>query len=84
MAVENAQKLLAKLREDSALANRFRAAGTAGFEGLAREQGFTCTVGEMRSAITDAQASTELSDKELEGVAGAAAVVLLIQGVVVV
>lgn len=71
MSTQNATRLIEGLRQDQALAKRFKDAGEAGFEAMARQQGLECTVAEMREAIKAARASTELSEKDLEKVAGA-------------
>lgn len=82
MSVESAKKLVARVKDDEALARKFKAAGESGFEALATQQGLACTVGEMRAAIKEARATTQLSDKDLEKVAGAAGVAVFTVAVI--
>ena len=67
MSIENAKALIAKAREDKELAEKFRTAGVEGFEKVAEEAGMPCDAEHVEKAMV---ASGELSDEQLESVAG--------------
>lgn len=67
---ENAKKLVAKLKADPTLAKKFQEAGETGFEKLAAAQGLPCTAAEMKAAIGAARSNSQLSDQDLDKVAG--------------
>jgi len=77
MSIENAKGLLAKLKEDNALKHKVHDAGAAGFAAVAAEAGFDCTAEEMHAAIQESAGELELSEADLEKVAGAAAVAVV-------
>jgi len=72
VSIENAKQLIARLREDSALKHKLHDAGPAGFEAIATEVGLPCTADEMQQAIQESAGELELTDEDLEKVAGGA------------
>ena len=76
MSVENAKALLAKLKEDNALKHKLHDAGADGFEAVAAEAGFEVTAAEMHEVITASADELELTDADLEKVAGGAVVII--------
>lgn len=67
MSVENAKALIAKAKEDKALAEKLKAAGNDGFEATAAEAGHPCTIEHFTEAL---KSSGDLDEKDLDKVAG--------------
>lgn len=70
MSIENAEKLLAKLKTDKALAEKLKTATRAAFEKAAMEAGLACTSEDVKSVMDKMLKSGELSEEQLGNVAG--------------
>ena len=70
MSVENAEKLLAKLKTDKALAGKLQTATRTVFEKIAKEAGLACTSEDVKSAVDKLVKSGELSEEQLGNVSG--------------
>lgn len=70
MSKDSAAKLIENLRGNEGLKEKFRSAGPSGFQALAREEGCDCTVEEFQAAVKTAAKSIQLTDENLEKMAG--------------
>lgn len=84
MSVQEIQRLSEDLKTSSALQDAFRQAGTdpAAIARLAKERGYDITEADLKTAAK--QAKAEMSDEQLDDVAGGTAVVVLTGGAAVV
>ena len=70
MSLENAKKLVSALKDSEELKKKFQDAGEEGFESLAANEGYACTTEEMKDAIKEMASELELSDEDLDKIAG--------------
>jgi ribonuclease D len=76
MSAQNAKSLIAALKNNDALKAKFKNAGAAGFEALAAKEGSACTLAEFQAALKEAARTVQLSEADLDKVAGGAVVVV--------
>lgn len=67
MSLDHAKQMLTKLKKDKDLVEKVKAADNDGKKKIAKDMGLVFTADEMNQAI---KMDSELSDKELDAVAG--------------
>ncbi len=70
MSVENAERLLERMKSDDSLAKKIRATSLDAFEKTTQEEGLPCSMEEVQEALGNRMASEELSEIQLEHVSG--------------
>lgn len=70
MSIENAEKLLAKLKKDKALGEKLQTATRTAFENIAKEAGLACTSEDVKTVMDKMMKSGELSEEELGKMSG--------------
>ena len=76
MSIDGAKALAAKVLTDAALAKQINEAKTeAEFNAVIAKLGYSCTADEFKAAFKEAQSNPELSDEQLDHVAGGLSIV---------